>query len=304
MGGVCMFQYECLQLNGEPIGYCFNSYLVGTCCKLPNNLRISSSSTANKSQESISSTSQSEFDKVSTSLSETSTEASMTIVEEKKNLTTTSVSNNFTTFSTTSSTTQSISLNESKTPMITSHFVPNNNGQMDVEDELGHQTSFQSTSLSQPDFQDNNDNELIEVIEDNHSKKSNSTFIISNSSQITKLTSSSTIQNTVSKINLPTTTVSSVVGTTLKPFLTTVKTNVTHPAVIDSINIKNDSNLNQNSLETIAPSLIEQAISVAMENDQTNRSSSLSTTKPSIFNNFTGTRHPIDVWISLENTVC
>ena len=35
-----MFQYECLQLNGEPIGYCFNSYLVGTCCLLPEKLRL------------------------------------------------------------------------------------------------------------------------------------------------------------------------------------------------------------------------------------------------------------------------
>ncbi len=33
--GVCMFQYECLQSRGKPVGYCVNSWLVGSCCKLP-----------------------------------------------------------------------------------------------------------------------------------------------------------------------------------------------------------------------------------------------------------------------------
>lgn len=33
--GVCMFQYECLQSKGKPVGYCVNNYLVGSCCKLP-----------------------------------------------------------------------------------------------------------------------------------------------------------------------------------------------------------------------------------------------------------------------------
>ena len=30
-----MFQYECLQAKGTPVGYCVNSWLVGSCCKLP-----------------------------------------------------------------------------------------------------------------------------------------------------------------------------------------------------------------------------------------------------------------------------
>lgn len=30
-----MFQYECLQARGKPVGYCVNSWLVGSCCKLP-----------------------------------------------------------------------------------------------------------------------------------------------------------------------------------------------------------------------------------------------------------------------------
>jgi hypothetical protein len=30
-----MFQYECLQSRGKPVGYCVNSWLVGSCCKLP-----------------------------------------------------------------------------------------------------------------------------------------------------------------------------------------------------------------------------------------------------------------------------
>ena len=30
-----MFQYECLQARGEPVGHCVDSWLVGSCCKLP-----------------------------------------------------------------------------------------------------------------------------------------------------------------------------------------------------------------------------------------------------------------------------
>lgn len=33
--GVCMFNYQCLQARGTPIGTCLDSIYVGSCCRLP-----------------------------------------------------------------------------------------------------------------------------------------------------------------------------------------------------------------------------------------------------------------------------
>lgn len=96
--GVCMFQYECLQLNGEPIGLCFNSYLVGTCCRLPDKLRIPL-----------------------LGQQEQSTSANITSIS-------TPPSFDVSIFSTSDK-------QKKNDTIVTSHFVPNNNGSLDLEDD-------------------------------------------------------------------------------------------------------------------------------------------------------------------------
>ncbi|KAI2805933.1 Suppressor of tumorigenicity 14 protein [Blomia tropicalis] len=113
--GVCMFQYECLQLNGEPIGYCFNSYLVGTCCLLPETLRVPIL----------------EQHKKETTLKTTTAPTSTTMVSSTIK---SSMGMNHLT-STTNGNNNGNSKRKNNTVLVTSHFVPNNNGELDLEEE-------------------------------------------------------------------------------------------------------------------------------------------------------------------------
>lgn len=110
-----MFQYECLQLNGEPIGYCFNSYLVGTCCLLPETLRVPIL----------------EQHKKETTLKTTTAPTSTTMVSSTIK---SSMGMNHLT-STTNGNNNVNSKRKNNTVLVTSHFVPNNNGELDLEEE-------------------------------------------------------------------------------------------------------------------------------------------------------------------------
>lgn len=168
-GGVCMFQYECLQLNGEPIGYCFNSYLVGTCCKLPENLRLPTMEPEIPSSSSVSTilpTSTTTTTKtIPSSSSMKPTTRKFSISTTPKPLSTTAIESDY-------------SNNKNKTKVVTSHFVPNNNGQLNLEDNEQNKPSQQQQQKLDPpisiDIQSSSPlehldpNEFIEIIEDNH----------------------------------------------------------------------------------------------------------------------------------------
>ncbi|KAH9502045.1 Suppressor of tumorigenicity 14 protein [Dermatophagoides farinae] len=168
-GGVCMFQYECLQLNGEPIGYCFNSYLVGTCCKLPENLRLPTmepeipSSSVSTILPTSTTTTTTKTIPSSSSIKPTTRKFSLSTTP--KPLSTTAIESDY-------------SNNKNKTKVVTSHFVPNNNGQLNLEDNEQNKPSQQQQQKLDPpisiDIQSSSPlehldpNEFIEIIEDNH----------------------------------------------------------------------------------------------------------------------------------------
>ena len=112
--GVCMFQYECLQLNGEPIGYCFNSYLVGTCCLLPEKLRLPILQ-QHKQHSSSSSLPVSSSPNSVNLVTVNTTSSTLPLEWLNKTLPSTNTTNN--------------------KVLVISHFVPNNNGQLDLDDD-------------------------------------------------------------------------------------------------------------------------------------------------------------------------
>lgn len=109
-----MFQYECLQLNGEPIGYCFNSYLVGTCCLLPEKLRLPILEQQKQQASNLSTTPSAPTSPASIIVNTTS--SSVPIVSLPNGpIQGTNTTNN--------------------TVLVTSHFVPNNNGELDLDED-------------------------------------------------------------------------------------------------------------------------------------------------------------------------
>lgn len=171
--GVCMFQYECLQLNGEPIGYCFNSYLVGTCCQLPDIIR----KPIQDQQQQWAQANQTVFSSSSTNPTTSTTKRPAT-----------------------SSTLTILTSTGVKT-----HFIPNNNGQMDLNED---------------------EQNVIKVMENNHSKTPQQEMIQNNTkveSPILALdtqsttSTNSTVAHTPTVPYVPTATPSTTSSTTTSP---------------------------------------------------------------------------------------